>query len=407
MNSSALESLFVEPSKIGAVFAKIVTPNDDSGRHGVVVPVAAHAFFPTFPGFLPSVAVNHTVPIRTIWREGGEILERESSYKHYHRYPERRLTALGSKQLNARSANALLVVGRRSDRDLTYEIHVVVPMDPIYGGACRELGIEMPQPGAFVALQPWQRGSRARPISETVEALILRFDALKAEGFVPSLREGGSRGVGNTFELRMGASENNRPEADHNGVELKSMLKNEFKRESADETKLFLKEPTWIDGLDGSERVRQYGYVDENGRPALYSGVKAKENSHGLALRVDRTSERVYLDRRGVAIAYWTFSVLEKPLREKLEDTLYALADSRGSDANETFWYHTLFYLRGPSVQSFVNIIEDGRVSLQLRMHVEAGRPLRNHGSQFRVSMNRWPQLFGEMRALRGKGTDI
>ena len=40
------------------IFAKILTTNDDAGRHGVLIPTESYSFFPELP--IPDPAVNAT-----------------------------------------------------------------------------------------------------------------------------------------------------------------------------------------------------------------------------------------------------------------------------------------------------------------------------------------------------------
>lgn len=398
----ALPELFLEPDRIDTVFGKIVTKNDDSGRHGVLIPVPAYSLFPAIPDFDPESGLNYTVPIQTLWRTPSGSATRTSSYKHYHRYPERRITALGSRQLDNAPAGTLIVVGRRHGESPSYEVVVVEPDHPNYAAAVADLGLRSSSPGFFAILRSWRSGASGSENSDAVEELIRRFDVLNAEGFVPSLRAGGNRGVGNTFEIRMGGSENNRAEADVLGVELKSMMRRDFETGAFGDADLFLKEPVWTDGIaNGADRVRAYGYVDVNGRAALYSGVKAIPNAHRLSLRVNRSESRLELVRRGTAVGHWSFDSLRTPLNDKLTETLYGLADAKNIDEVEHYFYHTLIYCGQPSIEGFLELVESGSVSLQIRMHVRENGALRNHGSQFRVSMNRWSGLFGAVRVLR------
>ena len=398
----ALAELFLEPDRIDTVFGKIVTKNDDSGRHGVLIPVPAYSLFPAIPDFDPESGLNYTVPIQTLWRTPSGSASRTSSYKHYHRYPERRITALGSRQLDNAAMGTLIIFGRRSGDSHSYEVVILDPEHPSYAPTIADIGLAGASPGFFALLRNWRSARDFSGNSAAVQELIDRFDLLSAEGFVPSLRPGGNRGVGNTFEIRMGGSENNRAQADVLGVELKSMMRRDFETGAFGDADLFLKEPIWVDGISkGAERVRAYGYVDDDGRVALYSGVKAKPNGHGLSLHVNRVESRLELLRLGAFVGYWSFDSLQTPLNDKLTETLYGLADAKMIASTEHYFYHTLIYCSQPSMEGFLELVAVGAVSLQIRMHVRDTGVLRNHGSQFRVSTNRWSGLFAVVRELR------
>lgn len=382
------------------MFAKLITPNEDSGRHGVVIPVGAYSFFPEFDGFVPGTAVNYTLSISTFWRTEAGLERRNSNFKHYHRYPERRITALGSEKLDRAPVASLIVLGRRRGSPTSFDVEVLYPSDPHYREALRQLGFVADQSGLFILERAWNSAETPTD-SDALRELISRFDTLKSLGYVPGSRKG-STGVGHTFEKHMGVVENNRSSADYKGIELKAIRKTDFDRESPDRTNLFLKEPTWLDGLGRmSDRVRAYGYVDDDEREALYSCVAVGSNTHGLALRMSPAESRVYLEYNGAAVAYYTFAVLQKRLEEKLSEMLVGMASSRKNGTEESFFYHTAIFCANPSLEEFVSLIESGDVMLEIRMHVNEKGGCRNHGTCFRVKMNKWPQLFASVRELR------
>jgi hypothetical protein len=396
----ALSALFSDADQIDTILAKILTPNDDSGRHGVLIPVGAYSVFPKFPDFEPDIAVNHTVAIKSHWPEENNP-DRNSSYKHYHRYPERRITALGSAELNSAPPQSLIIVGRKRGTDDDFEIHLLRPTDQRYQQLLRDLGFKSTDAGAFVLQRDW---TPRVEISENpgLTELLNRFDKLKSLGFVTTAR-GGDTAVGHTFELHMGVQENNLETADFEGIELKAIRRSDFDRGSPERTNLFLKEPKWIDGLGAAERVRAYGYISDLDREALYSCVSSKENSHGLKLRVDHNEQRVYVDFEATPVGYYSFEILEKRLKEKLPDMFVGLASTQGTGSNEAFLYHSAIFCSNPSVTEFVSLIENGDVMLEIRMHVTPSGACRNHGSGFRIKMNKWPELFATVREVRAK----
>lgn len=396
----ALSALFSNPDQIDTILGKILTPNDDSGRHGVLIPVGAYSMFPEFPDFEPDVAVNYTLPIKSRWPEE-ESPDRNSSYKHYHRYPERRITALGSTELNSAPPQSLIVIGRRRGTEDDFEIHLLRPTDQRYGEVLRDLGFKSSGAGVFVLQRDWTPSLKVAENPSLAE-LLSRFDKLKSLGFVTTTR-GGDTAVGHTFELHMGVEENNLGTADFAGIELKAIRRSDFDRGSPERTNLFLKEPKWIDGLDAAKRVTAYGYISESGREALYSCVSSKQNSHGLKLRVDHTERRVYLDFEGTPVGYYSFEILEKRLKEKLPDMFVGLASTRGAGSNEAFLYHSAIFCSNPSATEFVRLIAIGDIMLEVRMHVTPSGACRNHGSGFRIKMNKWPELFATVREVRAK----
>jgi len=242
--------------------------------------------------------------------------------------------------------------------------------------------------------------SPAPDSSPALIAFLKEFDVLSEQGFVPTLRSG-STGIGYTLETMLDIPENNSPGGDFMGMELKAFRDDDLHMDDAEKMNLFLKEPQWIDGLVGKQRVPKYGYVDENGRPALYSTVTIKESSHGFVFRVDRESQRLWLVNHDQDIAFWNFSTLERRLIEKHSQAVFVSAHAEGAGKEEQFHYYGVLWCAEPSVDSFVRLVQDGAVMLELRMHLKPNGSLRNHGSAFRIKQNRIPDLYRITRQVR------
>jgi hypothetical protein len=176
--------------------------------------------------------------------------------------------------------------------------------------------------------------------SPAIEAFLGKFDVLSARGFVPTLRRG-STGIGYTLETMLEIEENNSPRGDFMGMELKAFRDDDVGLNDAEKMNLFLKEPQWIDGLKSAERIAAYGYVDDNGRTALYSTVTCKISSHHFQMIVDRTKVApvVWLEFLGQRVGFWTTEILEKRLLEKHSETAFVSAHAQGKGRQEQFHY--------------------------------------------------------------------
>ena len=85
-----LSSLAGKAIRSGIIFAKVLPRNDDSGRHGVLIPIEAYDLFPELEIADPNQ--NVTKRFRAF-----DCISRQVtflSYKYYQRYPERRITCL-------------------------------------------------------------------------------------------------------------------------------------------------------------------------------------------------------------------------------------------------------------------------------------------------------------------------
>lgn len=257
---------------------------------------------------------------------------------------------------------------------------------------------ESPEPA--LPIEAVSDSPASEPTSPALAAFLKKFDVLSASGFVPTLRAG-STGIGYTLETMLDIEENNSPGGDFQGMELKAFRDDDLHMDDAEKMNLFLKEPKWTDGLQGSQRVHQYGYVDDSGRPALYSTVTINKSSHDFAFRVDAAAGHVWLQFEDRDIAYWTYALLEKRLLEKHSEAVFVAAHARGEGKQEEFHYYAVTWCADPSVDAFVGLIESGDVMLELRMHVKPTGSLRNHGTAFRIKQNRIPDLYRISRQVR------
>ena len=229
--------------------------------------------------------------------------------------------------------------------------------------------------------------------SPALTAFLEKFDVLSNKGFVPTLRRG-STGIGYTLETMLGIEENNSPGGDFMGMELKAFRDDDLVMEVSEKMNLFLKEPKWTDGLKAADRVRNYGYVDDNGRTALYSTVRIEPNSHKFVFEVEEDMSKVWMTFDGKRIAFWTREILASRLKEKHTETVFVSAHTRGKGKSEEFHYYGVTWVREPSVDSFIKLLQEGEVMLELRMHLKESGSVRNHGSCFRIKQNRIKDLF-------------
>lgn len=234
------------------------------------------------------------------------------------------------------------------------------------------------------------------PDSAARNCFLKRFDVIAAQGFVSTQRSGAT-GVGYTLESLLQIPENNSPRGDFMGMEIKAHRLTDQKTSPHRKVNLFLKEPAWTDDLTTAERIRRFGYTRASGHPAWYQSVTCRVNDRGLRLHVNRAQQRVELQRRGRMIGHWSFAVLQQRLREKLREVVFVGAEVRGTGADEQFHYTSVTWCRGPSLDGFLTVLEQGDVIVELRMHVKASGGGRNHGTAFRIR----PQRLGDLYAVR------
>ena len=211
-----------------------------------------------------------------------------------------------------------------------------------------------------------------------------KLKEIEKKGFVKSLRKSDT-GIGYTLELMLGVDENNLQDPDFvyegGAIELKTQRKH-----ATSNITLFTKEPHWEPCKD-IDLINQYGYTDANGR----FGLKVTLTTRGFnpqGLKVEVTDDRLNIvhTNDGVVCFYKIDELMEK-LRQKLSyRLLIVLADSELRKDGEYFHYDKAYLLSGLSEQGFKDLVNEGKLVVEFRMHLKASGSARNHGTGFRLN---------------------
>jgi hypothetical protein len=363
------------------VFGKVLTRNDDSGRHGVLIPTDAYSFFPHFP--IADPTENATLEFSAF--DGISDKQGAFAYKYYERYPERRITRL-PRVLNAVDSSRILLClrAKHSDGSIGYYFDCGNSMP---GGRFDELfrlvfGTEVEAvPGNFV-IRPID--SEVFSADEPLTELLMKFDGIKGRGWIDSLRMGDT-GIGYTFETLLGIRENNDQLADFQGIEIKCKGSKEGKVSSSSKINLFQASPIWLKDATAKERIRMLGKPDADDRYACYSQVTAVPNNLGLRLDILHALEKIDLRKRTEAIGYWSFAQLAKRLSEKHSRAAFVKARVRTTRTRSQYLYEELVYCDRPSIDRFVNLVADRNIVFEFTMSEKADGRIRNHGYPWRL----------------------
>src|SRR6266545_4761402 len=266
----------------GEVFAKVLTTNDDSGRHGVLIQTDAYSYFPNLP--IPDPKQNATVHFSAFDVASGTTTT--LAYKYYQRYPERRITRLPG-ILNDPSALRILIFLRAKHTDGSSAYYFdganSAPSGQfwslfklIFGDAVEAT------PGRFV-VRPVD--SSAFVIDPALSELLSMFDSVRGMGWITTMREGHT-GIGYTFETLLGIKENNDQIADFKGIEIKCKGVKEGDRAGGGKINLFQSGPTWLSNSTAKERIRILGRAGKDGLYSCYSQVTTTSNNLGLLLHI-------------------------------------------------------------------------------------------------------------------------
>lgn len=379
--------------KSATIFAKFLTSNDDSGRHGVLVPSEAYEYFPFLD--IPDPTQNATRVFNAFDLVSGKQIE--LAYKYYQRYPERRITRLNGKFNNVSNAPviALFLKVKHDDGSIGYYVDCVNSADASYAFAVNIVfGAHAgKRPGSFVVSDI---EAPAFAYDEPLSELTALFDEVCARGWIESLRTGDT-GIGYTFESLVGIKENNKPDADYKGIEVKCKQKKDG-RVASGKINLFQKGPDWQVKMTAKERIKQIGSMNEEGRLACYSQLTTTPNNLALSLGVRETEQRIDLHKNVDVLGHWPYRVLEKCLTTKHSRAVFIKADICKSSDTTYYRYDELIYCERPSIRNFIDLVEARDLVFEFTMSQKEDGAIRNHGYPWRLNRE---ELLTELFALR------
>jgi hypothetical protein len=380
----------------GDILAKVLTSNDDSGRHGVLIPSEAYDFFPEL--VIESSDINATMPFFCF----DVIADREKTltYKYYERYPERRVTRLNA-SFNDREHGyrvAVFLKAEHTDGSIGYYADLLREHVDADFEAMRHIlfGKALGLSEGLFSLREVDAPS-FQP-DEALSDLLRLFDDISGRGFVKSLREGDT-GIGYTFESLAGIEENNDRRADYKGIEIKcKQLKGSGGR--GGKINLFQQAPAWENTLTSLERLRLIGQSDAQGRYSCHSQVTTIANNLGLWLNLEATPDQVDILKGDVRFGHWLHSVLAERLQEKHARAVFVKAEVRKTAGHQSFHYQELVYCERPSIKRFSDLLEDRRVVFEFLMSEKEEGRVRNHGYPWRLTSD---EYLSDLFSLRVK----
>lgn len=239
---------------------------------------------------------------------------------------------------------------------------------------------------------------------EDFEEFVARLRKISELGFVETHRNADT-GVGKTLEDLLGIEENNIPGPDAVGVELKTVRRN-----SSSLTTLFTKEPprgTSSRPFWGQQMVRELGYTDDKGRPALKVTIEPEEpNNQGFYLNyTEQQVEIAHIDKGPCGI--YPLDFLQEVFESKFPELVMVFADTREKDGREYFHYNKAYHLDGFDSDAFLALMREGIITVDLRMHLKESGANRNHGTAWRINEeHQLDRAFDQRTSLLDK-TDI
>lgn len=228
------------------------------------------------------------------------------------------------------------------------------------------------------------------------ERFVSELQDISQMGYVETHRAGNT-GIGKTLEDLLGIEENNVPGPDTAGVELKST-----RTDSNNLTTLFTKEPPRDNRqLWNQDLVRELGYVDSKDRQALKVTITPDTpNNRGFYLSYDENSVDVVHEEYGVCATY-PLDFLQETFEGKMPELVMVFAETKEVDGREHFWYNEAYHLDGFDGDAFLELMRDGVITLDLRMHIKESGNIRNRGTAWRImDESRLDEAFAERTSL-------
>jgi hypothetical protein len=246
------------------------------------------------------------------------------------------------------------------------------------------------------------------------QELVRRLGEIKSQGFVKTHRPGNT-GVGKTLEDLLGIEENNIPGPNGTMIEIKSARKN-----AKSMLTLFTKSP--LPPKANAVLLQKLGYPSKRGnnKKELHTTVNAisfNTLKGKIGLKIEIMDERLELlfprtepflsnfneernPESGEVVGYWDKETLKNSFETKLPKLLYVKAESRGKGAAEEFWFNEAWLLSGLDFKSFIDLLKDGTILVDIRMgQYPDGRP-HDHGTGFRVRPDKLDLCFSNRQRI-------
>lgn len=388
----------------GEIFAKVLSANDDSGRHGVLIPTDAYSFFP--PMEIANAQENATSEFAAFDAISGT--SKTLAYKYYERYPERRITRLNV-TINRTEASPRLIVFLRATHTDGTTGYYVDSADSGLGGRFSALFrtvIGEPQAGSAGSFVIRPVKTVSFTIDGPLAALLEKFDSVKRMGWVATKRIGDT-GVGYTFETLIGIRENNDRVADFQGIEIKCKGIREGNRAGSGKLNLFQEAPVWLRNESAKNRIRLLGQLRPNGFYACRSQLTTRSNNLGLMLSIQNDDKKIDLLKTSVPVGFWSFAQLKRRLAEKHSRAVFIKAASRERKGIVHFKYEDLVYCDSPSIARFVNLVSQRRIVFEFLMSERSDGTIKNPGYPWRLCREEFlDQLFLLRVGLRSREGD-
>lgn len=220
---------------------------------------------------------------------------------------------------------------------------------------------------------------------------------IKKLGLVKTHRSGDT-GIGKTLEDLLGIKENNIPLPDIGEVaELKSYRKN-----AKSMMTLFTLEPLPKGGNRDRLLLDNFGYSKRKNQRSkeLHSTLSCKRfNNQSLKLSVEKDKIRVKGKGKRINI-FWDMESVQGKFDQKLPALVYVLADTKVIKGIEYFHFNEAYLLEDFDFDLFKKRVRADDIVVDFRMYYRPNGSVRNHGTGFRIKVNKLDDCFSKRTKL-------
>lgn len=229
----------------------------------------------------------------------------------------------------------------------------------------------------------------------TLDDFVRVYSEIQRRGWIRTHRAGPT-GIGKTLEDLLGIPENNIDGPDFGEYELKSCRINSNSMLTmftcsplprGSNTLLRLKYGYSSDAYDNDEKVLHATLSGDHFSPIANTGHQ---------LKFTCTDDAIFIEsEEGIENIYWTKTDLKRQFENKYKNKfVYAKANSRGFGADEEFLFLDAWEVSGFNYYSFIDMLESGKIYVDLRIGQYPDGRTHDHGTAFRIREYDQPLLF-------------
>lgn len=233
-----------------------------------------------------------------------------------------------------------------------------------------------------------------------IQDVINRLEVIKNLGWIKTLRSG-STGIGYTLETLLEIAENNYPQPDLLGFELKASRSN-----GSSMLTIFTLSPN--PPRSNTKLREKYGYISTEylyERKVLHATLSTQrftEMATGTQIKVIEHENKIHIATPNeIEEIYWCRERIQKAFNRKIKNSIIlAKAETRGIGIDEHFLFNEAYLLSGFDFEHFMKMIIEGKIFIDLRIGQYSNGKTHDHGTAFRIKTTDQIHLFRNIQRI-------